>query len=153
MTLRLRIAEDALEIAETLVFGARMTWPNCHVTVAQTGAEAVQQFTTESVDLVILDVNMPVLDGFDVCQCIRSTSSVPILMSTVRSEVLDKVRALDLWADDYVTNPCDILKCSPGFERCCADPTAPGCIVEPIEGRQAWLKRRITAHAGGPAAR
>lgn len=39
------------------------------------------------------------------------------------------------------------------LERCCADPTAPGCIVEPIEGRQAWLKRRMTAHAGGPAAR
>jgi DNA-binding response OmpR family regulator len=61
-------------------------------------------------DLVVLDVEMPPPDGFTVCRLIREVSHVPILMLTVRTSTLDKVRALDLGADDYLTKPFDHLE-------------------------------------------
>ena len=105
MTFKLLIAEDARDVAEVVAFGARMTWPGCQVTIAADGAEALQSFADDPPDLVVLDVEMPKLNGFEVCQRIRATSQAPILMLTVRESTLDKVRALDLGADDYLTKP------------------------------------------------
>ena len=110
MTLRLLIAEDARDVADVIAFGARMMWPDCQVTVAGSGKEALQRFAAVQPDLVVLDVSMPPPDGFDVCQKIRESSQVPILMLTVRDGTLDKVRALDLGADDYLTKPFDHLE-------------------------------------------
>ena len=110
MTFKLLIAEDARDVAEVVAFGARMTWPACQVTIAADGAEALQSFADDPPDLVVLDVEMPKLNGFEVCQRIRATSQVPILMLTVRESTLDKVRALDLGADDYLTKPFDHLE-------------------------------------------
>jgi DNA-binding response OmpR family regulator len=104
------IAEDAPDVAEIVAFGARMTWPDCQVTVASSGAEALERFGAEPPDLVVLDVSMPAPDGFEVCRRIRETSLVPILMLTVHDATLDKVRALDLGADDYLTKPFDHLE-------------------------------------------
>jgi DNA-binding response OmpR family regulator len=110
MRLKLLIAEDAPDVAEVVTFGARMTWPDCEVTVASSGAEALERFRAEAPDLVVLDVSMPPPDGFEVCRRIRETSQVPILMLTVHDATLDKVRALDLGADDYLTKPFDHLE-------------------------------------------
>jgi DNA-binding response OmpR family regulator len=110
MTLKLLIAEDELDIAEGVAFGARMTWPDCKITIAPDGREALARFGEEQPDLVVLDVRMPPPDGFEVCRRIRETSSVPILMLTVRDATIDKVRALDLGADDYLTKPFDHLE-------------------------------------------
>ncbi|HEU5330905.1 MAG TPA: response regulator transcription factor [Thermomicrobiales bacterium] len=110
MTLRLLIAEDDHDLAEVVAYGARQTWPGCRITIAATGQEALASFTAEPPDLVVLDVSMPAPDGFEVCQRIRQTSQVPILMLTVRRNMLDKVRALDLGADDYLTKPFDHLE-------------------------------------------
>ena len=110
MTLRVLVADDDPDIAEVVAFGARMTWPGCRVTVARDGAEALARFAAEPPDLVVLDVTMPPPDGFEVCQRIRAESRVPILMLTVREATLDKVRALDLGADDYLTKPFDHLE-------------------------------------------
>ena len=110
MTFRLLIAEDARDVAEVVAFAARMTWPGCHVTIAADGAEALQSFADDPPDLVVLDVEMPKLNGFEVCRRIRAMSQVPILMLTVRESTLDKVRALDLGADDYLTKPFDHLE-------------------------------------------
>ena len=110
MTFRLLIAEDARDVADVVAFAARMTWPGCHVTIAADGAEALQSFADDPPDLVVLDVEMPKLNGFEVCQRIRTTSEAPILMLTVRASTLDKVRALDLGADDYLTKPFDHLE-------------------------------------------
>ena len=87
-----------------------MAWPDCEVTVASSGREALGCFEEAQPDLVILDVSMPPPDGFEVCQLIRESSQVPILMLTVRDTTLDKVRALDLGADDYLTKPFDHLE-------------------------------------------
>ncbi len=110
MTIRLLIAEDDRDVAEMVAFSARLTWPDCRVTVATGGEEALRRFAEEGADLVILDVAMPPPDGFEVCRCLRTISRVPILMLTVRDATLDKVRALDLGADDYLTKPFDPLE-------------------------------------------
>ncbi len=108
--MKLLIAEDTPEIARVVAYGARMAWPDCRVTIAPDGAEALFHFGKEQPDLVVLDVQMPPPDGFEVCRRIREMSPVPILMLTVRDATLDKVRALDLGADDYLTKPFDHLE-------------------------------------------
>lgn len=108
--MKVLIAEDARDVAQVVAFGVRMIWPACQVVFATDGAEALRSFSAEQPDLVILDVEMPPPDGFAVCQRIRATSQVPILMLTVRGNVLDKVRAFDLGADDYLTKPFDHLE-------------------------------------------
>ncbi|MDP8952381.1 MAG: response regulator transcription factor [Actinomycetota bacterium] len=110
MTLKLLIAEDARDVAEVVAFGARMVWPSCQVTIAADGEEALRRFEEEHPDLVVLDVSMPPPDGLEVCRRIREASRVPILMLTARDSTLDKVRALDLGADDYLTKPFDHLE-------------------------------------------
>src|SRR5258706_746555 len=75
---------------------------------ARDGQEALQQFEREEVDLVVLDLMLPALDGLDVCRRLRAQSSVPIIMLTARDDELDKVVGLELGADDYITKPFSI---------------------------------------------
>jgi len=110
VTLKLLIADDARDVAEVIAFGARMAWPGCHVAIAQSGTEALAMFQEGSTDLVVLDIGMSPPDGFEVCRRIRAVSQVPILMLTAHDTTLDKVRALDLGADDYLTKPFDHLE-------------------------------------------
>jgi DNA-binding response OmpR family regulator len=72
------------------------------------GEEALARFAEEDVDLVVLDLMLPKLDGLEVCKRIRSESSVPIIMLTARDDELDKVLGLELGADDYITKPFSI---------------------------------------------
>ena len=75
---------------------------------AQDGEEALARFQNEQVDLVVLDVMLPRLDGLEVCRRLRAQSSVPIIMLTARDDELDKVLGLELGADDYITKPFSI---------------------------------------------
>jgi len=77
------------------------------VTVAPGGDEALEVLRSEAIDLLILDVMMPGLDGFEVCRIVRRESTIPILMLTARDEAIDKVTGLDCGADDYVVKPFD----------------------------------------------
>jgi two-component system KDP operon response regulator KdpE len=76
-----------------------------HVIEAHNGIEALDKARTELPDLIILDVMMPELDGFETLRMLREISNVPVIMLTVRDEEEDKVRGLELGADDYVTKP------------------------------------------------
>ena len=78
------------------------------VVQARDGEEALEQFEREQVDLVVLDIMLPKLDGLEVCRRLRATSSVPIIMLTAREDELDKVLGLELGADDYITKPFSI---------------------------------------------
>ena len=78
------------------------------VVQARDGEEALASFDRQPVDLVVLDVMLPKLDGLEVCKRLRSTSSVPIIMLTARDDELDKVVGLELGADDYITKPFSI---------------------------------------------
>jgi len=78
------------------------------VVQARDGEEALERFGHEHVDLVVLDVMLPKLDGLEVCKRLRAASSVPIIMLTARDDELDKVLGLELGADDYITKPFSI---------------------------------------------
>src|SRR5205807_104489 len=75
---------------------------------ARDGEEALERFASERIDLVVLDVMLPKLDGLEVCKRLRAASEVPIIMLTARDDELDKVLGLELGADDYITKPFSI---------------------------------------------
>ena len=75
------------------------------VLTASNGQTAVDLVATEEPDLIVLDIRMPGMDGFEVCQRIREFSAVPIIMLTALAADADKVKGLDIGADDYVTKP------------------------------------------------
>jgi DNA-binding response OmpR family regulator len=78
------------------------------VVSARDGEEALVRFAEEPVDLVVLDIMLPKLDGLEVCKRLRSESSVPIIMLTARDDEFDTVLGLELGADDYITKPFSI---------------------------------------------
>ena len=75
---------------------------------ARDGEEALRRFAELPIDLVVLDVMLPKLDGLEVCRRLRITSTVPIMMLTARDDEVDKVLGLELGADDYITKPFSI---------------------------------------------
>jgi DNA-binding response OmpR family regulator len=89
-----------------------LTYPLEHegfrVLQARDGEEALERFAAEHVDLVVLDLMLPKLDGLEVCRRLRARSTVPIIMLTARDDELDKVVGLELGADDYITKPFSI---------------------------------------------
>jgi two-component system KDP operon response regulator KdpE len=72
---------------------------------ANTGSQALEKLRNHPVDLVLLDVEMPGMDGFETLRHIRTITDAPVIMLTVRSDEADRIRGLDLGADDYVTKP------------------------------------------------
>jgi DNA-binding response OmpR family regulator len=97
------IADDDADLRELIAF--TLAQAGFLVVKAADGPAAVRRFEEESADLVVLDINMPGLSGFQVCEAIRARSRVPVMMLTVRGEEEDLVRALGLGADDYLTKP------------------------------------------------
>ena len=80
------------------------------VETAFDGEEAVRLAHDESIDLILLDLMLPKIDGFTVCRTIRGFSNVPIIMLTAKSEDIDKILGLEYGADDYITKPFNILE-------------------------------------------
>lgn len=72
---------------------------------AHDGQQALDIYEKENIDLILLDVMMPIKDGFEVCRQIRSTSTIPIIMITARGEDFEKIMGLDIGADDYIVKP------------------------------------------------
>src|SRR4030066_982199 len=84
---------------------ANLITDNYQVLKAYNGEQALELVANENPDLVLLDIMMPVLDGFIVCERIRKFSTVPIIVVTVKGEEQDRVRGLDMGADDYIVKP------------------------------------------------
>ena len=103
---KILIAEDDANILELLRL--YMCREGFEVETAANGGEALARFRTFKPDLVLLDVMMPVLDGWEVCGTIRKESDTPIIMLTARGETIDKITGLELGADDYITKPFDM---------------------------------------------
>ena len=80
------------------------------VDCAYDGEEALEMAKANAYDLILLDVMLPKMDGFEVCQQIREFSNVPIIMLTAKSEDMDKILGLEYGADDYITKPFNILE-------------------------------------------
>jgi two-component system KDP operon response regulator KdpE len=100
------VVDDEPAVLRTL--RANLAARGYEVTTAETGEEALDQFAKHRTDLVILDLMLPSMSGIEVCEAIRTTTSVPILVLSARGEEQSKVQALDLGADDYLTKPFGI---------------------------------------------
>jgi DNA-binding response OmpR family regulator len=101
--MKILVVDDDLELQGLIGFALRQS--GYLVVGAATGPDALATFDREQPDLVILDVNLPGLSGFDVCRRIREEATTPIMMLTVRSSEEDTVQGLDLGADDYLSKP------------------------------------------------
>jgi DNA-binding response OmpR family regulator len=97
------VVEDEEHLRYTLAYNLRKA--GYTVEVAATGPEALDRYGYMAIDLVLLDVMLPGLSGFDVCRQIRRSSTIPILMLTARSDEIDTVVGLELGADDYIAKP------------------------------------------------
>ena len=100
------VVEDDRNIAELLQL--YLEKEGYAVTIAADGGKGLEKFRTIKPDLVLLDVMMPVMDGWAVCNAIRSESQTPIIMLTAKSETTDKVQGLKAGADDYITKPFEM---------------------------------------------
>ena len=100
---RILIVEDESSIVDTIQFP--LETDGCVTESCGTGGEALSLLAKESFDLVVLDVGLPDMTGFEVCRRIRTTSNVPILFLTARSEEIDRVVGLEIGGDDYVSKP------------------------------------------------
>jgi DNA-binding response OmpR family regulator len=100
---KILVADDEANIVQLLRMYLR--GEGYDVIAAHDGRQALERFAAESPDLVLLDLMMPELGGFEVCAEIRKSSDVPVIMLTARSDDVDKVVGLEMGADDYVTKP------------------------------------------------
>ena len=103
MSRKVLVVEDEPVLLETLDYN--LSREGYEVSQATTGHQALEVARSEQPDLVVLDVMLPELDGFEVCRILRQETNVPILMLTARDEVVDRVVGLEMGADDYMTKP------------------------------------------------
>ena len=103
---RILLVEDDPSIRETTALGLEAA--GYRVMQAADGREGLDRFRQEPFELVVLDLMLPELDGYEVCRELRRTSSVPIVMLSARSDTVDVVVGLELGADDYVTKPFEL---------------------------------------------
>ena len=106
MATKILIVEDDNNIADLLRL--YLEKENYEVTIASDGGKGVEQFRRVQPDLVLLDLMLPVLDGWGVCRAIRAESKTPIIMLTAKGETDDKVTGLKQGADDYITKPFEM---------------------------------------------
>jgi two-component system response regulator MtrA len=103
---RVLVVEDDASIREVTALGLRRA--GLRVSTAGDGGSALSTWRSQPVDLIVLDIMLPVLDGIEVCREIRRTSGVPILMVTARTDTIDVVVGLECGADDYLRKPFDL---------------------------------------------
>ena len=106
MAKKVLVIEDDVNIADLLRL--YLEKDGFEVYLASDGGKGVSEFERVSPDLVLLDIMLPVMDGWGVCREIRSVSKTPIIMLTAKGETFDKVNGLEMGADDYVTKPFEI---------------------------------------------
>lgn len=108
--MKILIVDDEPQVVESVQLGFTLQWREVDVLSAAAGRAALDLIEHETPDLVLLDVGLPDIDGYEVLREIRAFSDVPVIMLTARDATLDKVKGLELGADDYVTKPFDHLE-------------------------------------------
>lgn len=108
MSRRALVVDDEKSIVKGLKFSLEQD--DMEVDCAYDGAEALELAKANKYDIILLDVMLPELSGFDVCQAIREFSNVPVIMLTAKGDDMDKILGLEYGADDYITKPFNILE-------------------------------------------
>ncbi|MFH1382801.1 MAG: response regulator transcription factor [Chloroflexota bacterium] len=103
------IVEDEKSIIDAVNVAFEFRWPEVSLLAAKAGKEGINLIKKEHPDIVILDINLPDMSGFDVLKEVRSFSSVPVIILTVRSDDRDVLRGLEAGADDYIVKPFNYL--------------------------------------------
>ena len=103
--MKILVIDDDPDIVEAVSLTFEMRWPDSNIVSAPNGDTGIHMVDTERPALVILDIGLPDMDGFTVCQEIRRFSDVPVIMVTVREKEADIVHGLQAGADDYVVKP------------------------------------------------
>ena len=106
MERKILVVDDEKPIVDILKFNLEKE--GFEVLTADNGASALETALSQNPDLILLDIMLPKMDGFDVCRKVREKSNVPIIMITARDEEVDKVLGLELGADDYITKPFSV---------------------------------------------
>jgi two-component system KDP operon response regulator KdpE len=108
--MRVLVVDEEPDVFKVIAMSFQMQQPNWEVIHAEDGREALELIEAERPQVVLLDVGLPEMNGFEVLEAIRLFSDVPVIMLTVRDDELSKVRGLELGADDYVTKPFSHLE-------------------------------------------
>lgn len=110
--MKILIVDDDPDVVEAITLSFGVQWADARIREAKDGRSALGAVGKENPDVVLLDIALPDMDGFEVLRRIRERSDVPVLMISARGEEIDKVRGLELGADDYVTKPFGYLELS-----------------------------------------
>jgi two-component system KDP operon response regulator KdpE len=108
--MRILVVDDEPDVVESVRLGFTLQWRDVDVLGAGEGEAALDIVEREHPDIVLLDVGLPGIDGYEVLRQIRAFSDVPVVMLTARDDAMDKVKGLELGADDYVTKPFNHLE-------------------------------------------
>jgi DNA-binding response OmpR family regulator len=146
------LVEDEESVQKLLAFPLERD--GFQVLQARDGEEAIELFGRHDIDLVVLDLMLPKVDGLEVCRRLRAGSAVPIIMLTARDDELDKVLGLELGADDYITKPFSIREFRSRvralLRRAQLRPAAGPANVIEVDGVRIDLARRAVAVRGEP---
>ncbi len=111
-TIKLMVVDDDPDVVEAISLSFGLQWPGSTVVGFANGKAVLQRFGQEKPDVVLLDIGLPDMDGFEVCRRLREQSEVPILMISAREDEIDKVHGLEIGADDYITKPFGYMELS-----------------------------------------
>jgi two-component system KDP operon response regulator KdpE len=108
--MRILVVDDEPDVVESIRLGFDLQWREVEILGAGDGEAALDLVEREHPDIVLLDIGLPGRDGFEVLRELRTFSDVPVVMLTARDDAMDKVKGLELGADDYVTKPFNHLE-------------------------------------------
>jgi two-component system KDP operon response regulator KdpE len=108
--MKILVIDDEPDVIESVSLGFTLQWREVDVLGAETGEAGLDMIEREHPDIVLIDVGLPGIDGFEVLRQVRAFSDVPVVMLTARDDAMDKVKGLELGADDYVTKPFNHLE-------------------------------------------
>jgi two-component system KDP operon response regulator KdpE len=104
------IIEDDNEIVDSISLSLKMLWPEAEVLSTHLGKKGIELAEVEDPDIIILDLGLPDTSGFDVLQKVRTFTSTPIIILTVKADEVDIIKGLEWGADDYIVKPCSQLE-------------------------------------------
>lgn len=139
------IADDEPQMVGVIAYALQNA--GFRVLMAYDGLEAMQKIEKDHPDLVILDVNMPGLDGFEVCRKVRNSTTIPVLLLTVKDEQENVIKGLELGADDYMTKPFSVRELTLRVQAILRRTQMPEVrVIEQGPLRIDFDRRRVTLH-------
>ena len=103
--MKVLVVDDEPDVGEVVSLCFSLRWPEAEIVRADSGGAGLKAFEQHGADIVVLDIGLPDMDGYAVLRELRRASNVPVVMLTARDSEVDKVRGLELGADDYITKP------------------------------------------------